>query len=87
MTPEEIELSVQSLRAAIDKRPKLEAAMEGDFDTSVLNFDAEKRLRAHNEMTMNIRTNLYSKKDLTPRQIEWCRKDGLACIWWEADKE
>jgi hypothetical protein len=31
------------------------------------------RLRAHNEVCMSLRTNLYSKNDLTPRQIEWCR--------------
>lgn len=27
----------------------------------------------HNIMCLNIRKNLFSKSDLTPRQIEWCR--------------
>ena len=41
-------------------------------------------LYAHNQMSMNIRTNLYGKNDLTPRQVEWCRAWLPAFADWQA---
>jgi len=29
--------------------------------------------KQYDAMQINLRTNLYDKNDLTPRQIEWCR--------------
>lgn len=36
-------------------------------------LDGRNARYAFNAMYTSIHTNLYSKKDLTPRQIEWCK--------------
>jgi hypothetical protein len=69
-----LEKTIEDIKAFNLKRNRLDASMEGDFDTSALRLVAEKRLRAHNEVCMSVPTKLiYRPSDLTPRQIEWCR--------------